>query len=124
MAPNLAPSQHDLIRAMILDKKLKAREIASVAECSECSIKAIRSNLHEAPPNDGGRPQSITPPVLEVLCEHLLEKPELYLEEMAMSLSRWAGTVQLSKRKGGSATLKIDEGTIYSSRLIDTSRME
>ena len=31
MAPNLAPSQHDLIRAMILNKKLKVREIASVA---------------------------------------------------------------------------------------------
>lgn len=43
-----------------------------------------------------------------------------------MTLSRWADTVilQLSKRKGGSATLKIDEETIYSSRLIDTSRME
>jgi hypothetical protein len=41
-----------------------------------------------------------------------------------MILSRWADTVQLSKRKGGSATLKIDEETVYSSRLIDTSRME
>jgi hypothetical protein len=41
-----------------------------------------------------------------------------------MTLSRWADTVQLSKRKGGSATLKIDEETIWSSRLIDTSRME
>jgi hypothetical protein len=41
-----------------------------------------------------------------------------------MTLSRWADTVRLSKRKGGSATLKIDEETIYSSRLINTSRME
>lgn len=83
MAPNLAPSQHDLIHDMILDKKFKTYEMANVARCSQRSIKAIRSNLHylgttKAPPNGGGRPRSITPPMLEVLCEHLLEKPELY----------------------------------------------
>jgi hypothetical protein len=89
MAPNLAPSQHDPIRAIILDKMLKTREMANVAECSERSIKAIRSNLYyfgttKAPPNGGGRPRSITPPMLEVLCEQLLEKPKLYQEEMAL----------------------------------------
>ena len=76
---------------MILDKKLKTSEMANVAECSERSIKAICSNLHyfsttKAPPNGGGRPRSITPPMLEVLCEHLLEKPELYLEEISVFL--------------------------------------
>jgi hypothetical protein len=87
--PEPRPFQHDLIHAMILDKKLKTHEMANVAGYSEPSIKAIRSNLHyfgttKAPPNGGGRPRSITPPMLEVLCEHLLEKPELYLEEMAV----------------------------------------
>ena len=91
MAPNLAPSQHDLIRDMILDNKLKAYEMANIAECSERSIKAIRSNVHyfgttKAPFNGRGRPRSITSPMLEALCEHLLEKPELYLEEMALFL--------------------------------------
>jgi transposase len=91
MAPNLASSQHDLIHDMIVDEKLKTRQMADVAECSERSIKAIRSNLHyfgttKAPPNGGGRPRSITPPMLEALCEHLLEKPELYLEEMVVFL--------------------------------------
>jgi hypothetical protein len=43
--PNLTPSQHDIIRAMILNKKLKIYEIVNVAECSEPSIKAILSNL-------------------------------------------------------------------------------
>jgi len=76
---------------MILNKKLKTYEMANVAECSERSIKAIRSNLYyfgttKAPPNGGGRPPSITSHMLEVLCEHLLEKPELYLEEMAVFL--------------------------------------
>lgn len=91
MAPNLAPSKHDLIRAMILDKKLKTPEMANVAECSERSIKTVRSNIHyfgttKASPNGGGRPWSIMPPVLEVLCEHLPEKPVLYQEEMAVVL--------------------------------------
>jgi hypothetical protein len=59
MALNLAPSKHDLIHDMIVDEKLKTRQIASVAECSERSIKAIRSNLHyfgttKAPPNGVG----------------------------------------------------------------------
>lgn len=91
MAPNLAHSQHDLIHDMVLDKKMKVREMANVAECSERSIMAIRSNIRhfgstKAPPNGGGRPRSITPQMLEVLCEHLLEKPWLYLEEMAVFL--------------------------------------
>jgi transposase len=65
--------------------------MANIAECSERSIKAIRSNIHyfgtaKAPLNGRGRPRSITPPMLEALCEHLLEKPELYLEEMALFL--------------------------------------
>jgi transposase len=91
MAPNLAPSQHDLIHAMILDNTLKTHEMANVAECSERSIKAIRSNLRcfgstKAPPNGGGRPRSISPPMLESLFEHLLEKPNLHLEEMVVFL--------------------------------------
>jgi transposase len=91
MAPNLAPSRHDLIHDMIVDEKLKTRQMADVAKCSERSIKAIRSNLHyfgttKAPPNGGGRPRSITPHMLEALCEHLLEKPELYLEDMVVFL--------------------------------------
>ena len=91
MAPNLAPSQHNLIHDMIIDEKLKTRQMADVAECSERSIKAIRSNLHyfgttKAPPNGGRRPRSITPPMLEALCKHLFEKPELYLEEMVVLL--------------------------------------
>jgi hypothetical protein len=40
MAPNLAFSQHDLIHGMIVDKKLKSRQMADVAECSERPIKA------------------------------------------------------------------------------------
>jgi len=91
MAPNLASSQHGLIQDMIIDKKLKTRQMANVVECSERSIKAIRSNIHyyrttKTPPNGSGRPRSITPLILEALCDHLLKKPELYLEEMEVFL--------------------------------------
>jgi hypothetical protein len=103
MAPNLASSQHDLIHNIIVDKKLKTRQMANVAKCSKRSIKAIRSNPYyfgttKAPLNSGRRPRSITPLTLEALCEHLLKKPELYLEEMAVFL--WLEDLASGARSG------------------------
>jgi transposase len=76
---------------MILSESLKTNQMADVAGCSPRSIKAIRSNLRRfgttrAPFNGVGRPRCITPPMLTALREHLLEKPDLYLEEMAVFL--------------------------------------
>jgi len=91
MTPNLAASQHELIRDMIVSKSLKTDQMADVAGCSPRSVKAIRSNLRcfgttRAPFNGGGRPRSTTPPMLDALREYLLEKPVLYLNEMAVFL--------------------------------------
>lgn len=91
MAPNLAASQHELIRDMILSKSLTTAQMADVAGCSERSIRYIRSNLRcfgsvKAPPNSAGRPRTVTPLMLDALRDHLLEKPDLYLEEMAIFL--------------------------------------
>lgn len=91
MAPNLAVSQHDPIRDMILSRSLTTPQMANVAGCSERSIRHIRSNLRcfgttRAPFNGVGQPRSITPLMLRALCEHLLEKPELYQDEMALFL--------------------------------------
>jgi hypothetical protein len=91
MAPNLAPAQHDLIYDMNVDGSLQVRDMVYAAGCSERSVKAMRSNIHHfgrsrALPNGGGRPRALLSRMLEVLCEHLLEKPELYLEEMAVFL--------------------------------------
>jgi hypothetical protein len=36
-----------------------------------------------APLIPGGRPRIISPAMLEALCDHLLEKPDLYFDEMA-----------------------------------------
>jgi hypothetical protein len=90
MAPNLAESQHAQIRDMILSNRPPAK-IADAVSCSRRSVFAIKSNLRsfgstKAPSNGVGWPRSITPPMLEALCEYLLEKPDLYRDEMALFL--------------------------------------
>ncbi|KAJ5733744.1 hypothetical protein N7493_002530 [Penicillium malachiteum] len=92
MALNLPSSTREFIRDMILSKSLTTSQIADAAGCSARSITTIRTNLRQfgdtrAPPIRAGRPRSITPPMLEALCDHLLEKPGLYLDEMALFLA-------------------------------------
>ncbi|KAJ5346184.1 hypothetical protein N7452_004188 [Penicillium brevicompactum] len=65
--------------------------MADAAECSEKTIKNTRRNLRlcgqvHAPSTRIGRRRRITPPMLEALCDHLLEKPGFYLDEMAIFL--------------------------------------
>jgi hypothetical protein len=38
------------------------------------------------PPNKGGRPRKLTPLMIQVLCDHLLEKPQLYVDDMIVFL--------------------------------------
>jgi hypothetical protein len=88
MAPHLAKSQHELIRDMNSTGSFTDPEIAKAA-C--CSTRSVRSNIRyfgipKAPWNGGGRRRSITPPMLDALCEHLLEKPGLYQYEMVIFL--------------------------------------
>lgn len=92
MASRLAVSQLDLIGdALISSPPLTTSQIARIADCSPRSVRTIRSNLHcfgnvRAPPNGVGRCQSITPSMLNVLCDHLLEKPDLYQDDMVLFL--------------------------------------
>jgi transposase len=91
MAPNLAASKHELIRDMISSGELSTSQMAKTAGCSKRTILRISSNLRffgsiKAPPNKGGRPRSITSVMLKALRDHLLEKPSLYLDEMATYL--------------------------------------
>ena len=66
--------------------------LAEQAECcSDRTIKYIRKNLRQfgnvhAPTNRVGRFRTITAGMLEILCDHLVEKPALYLDEMAVFL--------------------------------------
>lgn len=80
MAPNLAESTLEMIRDMILSDELTASEMARAAGCSKRAIFRIRSNIRlfgtiKAPSIKAGRPRSITPMMLEALCNYLLEKP-------------------------------------------------
>ena len=91
MAPRLAASQCDMIKDMILDRSLKAVEMAAAAGCSDRTIRNKRSNMRcfgstEAPPNRGGRRRRITPVMLDALREKLLEKPGMYQDEMVVFL--------------------------------------
>jgi transposase len=88
MALNLAPSKHEFIYDMIRSGELSISEMAG---CNKNTILRISSNIQmfcsvKALSNKGGRPRSITPIILEALCDHLFEKPGLYLDEMAIFL--------------------------------------
>ena len=76
---------------MLASKSINNVQIAKNTGSSTRTIRAIKSNLHfygntKAPPNGGGRKRSITPPMLDALCEYLLEKPGLYRSEMVLFL--------------------------------------
>jgi transposase len=91
MAPHLAESQHAMIQDMATSKLFENGEIANTVGCSSRGVRRIKQNLHfygktKAPSNGVGRPRSVTPPMLDALCEHLLEKPGLYLDEMKLFL--------------------------------------
>lgn len=91
MAPNLAKSQYDLITNINSSGLFTNPEIAEATGYSTRSVRTIRSNIYsysttKAPRNGGGRKRSITPPILDALCEHLLEKPGLYRSEIILFL--------------------------------------
>lgn len=91
MAPNLAASTLQLIHDMILSNDLTVSKIAEAAGCSKRTIRRIRSNLHlygnvKAPQNPGGWPRSLPPVMVKAMCDYLVEKPHLYLDEVALRL--------------------------------------
>ena len=103
-----------LIRDMIRRKCSTTAQIADAAECSERSIRNIYTNLRlfgsESPPlNRGGRPRSITSPMLEALCDHLTAKPGLYLEGMAVFLYDEFDLTVVFEHKKYSFLRRLDE---------------
>jgi hypothetical protein len=67
---------------------LTRSQIASAAGCHPSTITRHAANMNlfgdvKAPWNKGGRPRRLTPIMVKALCDHLLEKPHLYLDEMA-----------------------------------------
>lgn len=80
-----------MIRHMILSNSLTSSQMAEAAEFSKRSIINISNNIGRfgnvrAPPTRVGRRRSITPPMIQALCDHLLEKPGLCVDEMVIYL--------------------------------------
>lgn len=91
MVSRLTPSKLQFIHDMIQSQSLTTSQMADAAECNELTINNVRKNLRlfgnvHVPPNRVGRRRTITPPMLEALRDHLLEKPGLYLDEMVIFL--------------------------------------
>lgn len=91
MAPRLPASKLNFIRDMIDSHSFSTSQMAEEAECSKLTIINIRRNLWQfgsiyAPQTRIGRKRTVTPQMTEALCHHLLEKPGLYLDEMAVFL--------------------------------------
>jgi hypothetical protein len=68
--------------------------MAEEAKCSKVTIINIRRNLRQsgsvhAPSTRIGRKPTVTPLSIDAHCDHLSEKPGLYLDEMAVFL--WDG---------------------------------
>jgi hypothetical protein len=64
-------------------------QMGKVAKRSERSVNNIRKNMRLfgdawSHPVPVGRQPSIAPVMLDALCDHLVEKPGLYIEEMAI----------------------------------------
>ena len=82
----LTESQHAQIHTIILSNR-PAAEITDDVGCSECALYKIKMKLSYFDSSKplqmvSGSRRSITTPVLDVMYEHLLEKPELYQYEM------------------------------------------
>ncbi|KAK4071307.1 hypothetical protein Purlil1_13461 [Purpureocillium lilacinum] len=96
MAPNLAVAQHFMIQEMLEcrsrgEKRLTNRFIARHVGCSPRSISRHATNRRlfgstKMPFNGAGRPNTITPVMLEALCDELDWDPCLLLREMVQFL--------------------------------------
>lgn len=91
VAPRLSPSKLILTRDMTDSESFTTPEMAEQAECSKQTTISIRNNLRQlgslyAPQTRVGRKRTVTPLIIEALCDHLYEKPGLYLEEVVVFL--------------------------------------
>jgi transposase len=92
MARNLDSWQReDTFHIISSRRRLPASQIAKVAECNERSVTNIRKKMRlsgsaRAPHVPAGRPSTITEVMLDALCNHIAEKPGLYVEKIAISL--------------------------------------
>ncbi|KAJ6441866.1 spc7 protein [Purpureocillium lavendulum] len=109
MAPRLNPSQHKRARAMILVENLSIPEIAAQLGCHERTVSRLRRKVRlfgdTRTPTElyrTGRPNAVTPLMIETLRKELAERPDMYRDEMSAYLERLF-RVQISKSSIGRA---------------------
>jgi hypothetical protein len=83
MAPTLSASQHRQVGRMLKSRQLTATQMATKAGCSKRTIQRLQQKMRcyndtKAPSTRVGRRRSMTPHVLDALCEKLLAEPGLY----------------------------------------------
>lgn len=90
MARHLKPHKRAIIIHMIRSQRFTSQQIAYAAKCSRRSVSDIHRKLQKfgsaRPLVHAGRPTTLTPLVLDTLCDHLIHKPGLYIDEMATFL--------------------------------------
>jgi hypothetical protein len=81
----------EIIQNIILSKSLTTSQMGKAVECGKRSVINISNNLHRfrnvrGPQTTVSPRQSVNPPMLQALCDHLLRKPRLYVDEVAIFL--------------------------------------
>ena len=90
MVPNLARLALEFIRDMISSNYLTHSQITNAAGCHPSTItRHITNNMFrnmKVPPNKGGCPRRLIPIMIKALCDHLLKKPHLLFDKIAIFL--------------------------------------
>ncbi|KIW86582.1 uncharacterized protein Z519_12813 [Cladophialophora bantiana CBS 173.52] len=91
MAPNLAPSQHEMLQHMITDGSLEDEAMAAIAKCSSRTIRTLPANLRRYGNTTtpyigrGGRPRAITSTMLTPPLELLRDTVSSTYSSMTLS---------------------------------------
>lgn len=90
MARHLKPHRRAMIIHMFRSQRFTLQQIADAAKCSRRSVSYIHRKLRKfgsaKPLIHAGRSPTLTRLVLDTLCEHLIRKPGLYIDEMVTFL--------------------------------------
>jgi len=91
MAPNLSKLQHEMSQHLYANSPFGTAVTSDLVICHQRSIQRHRSNLRyfgstQAPKSKVGRRPAVDDMMLEALKDHLMARPDAYLDEMAVFL--------------------------------------
>jgi hypothetical protein len=115
-----------LIRDMVESRSFTTSQMAAQAGCSKLTIINIRRNLQQSgslysPQTRIGWKRTVTQLMIETLCDHLLEKPGLYFDKMAISSGTssrpWSQPLASDEPLSPNASPKRRLGNVQGSRM-------